>query len=106
LGLGQGLNLKRPELAAMVRRIILSQSDEPRLGGNHAPARRNHTPLRRAGGRGDFKVHEHAAAILHQRIPQKAQLGFLAFGILEQQRLRIGGALMGGVGALLPMEVH
>src|ERR687883_2139805 len=45
-------------------------------------------------------------AMLHQRLAHAAELGLLARALAAQPSLRIGPALVGGVRALLAVEVH
>ena len=57
-------------------------------------------------GRRDLRLHAQAMAILHQCVEAVAQPGLLAAGLAGQLGLLVGGALVGGVAALLAVEVH
>lgn len=50
------------------------------------------------------RVDHQAVAVLHQSVPDEAQLRLLAFALAVQPGVRIGGRSMGVVRALLAME--
>jgi site-specific DNA recombinase len=66
----------------------------------------HHVPLGCASGGGDLKVDQQTMPILHQRLTHVAQLGLLARAFAAQAGIRVGPALVRGVGALLAVEVH
>ena len=59
-----------------------------------------------SGGLRNAAVDREPLAILHQHMCGIAELRLLAFTLARQQRFRIGGGLVGIVGALLAMKVH
>src|SRR5438876_1990148 len=67
---------------------------------------RHHIPLSGAGGGRDLEVHQQPMPIFHERLTHVAEASFLAWTFATQPRIRIGGALMGGIRALLAVEVH
>src|SRR6266508_520084 len=67
---------------------------------------RHRIPFGCTGGLRDLEIDQHAVAIFHQSVAHKHQLGFLALALAQQAGLRIRGALVRRVGALLTVEVH
>src|SRR5271166_1715857 len=59
-----------------------------------------------AVGLGQTVVDDEAVAVLYQRMPHEAELGFLARPLAVKPRLRIGRRSMRLVGALLTMEIR
>ena len=58
------------------------------------------------GGVGDEQIHAQATTVLHERMAAVAQFGRLAVAFSHELRCGIGAALVGGVGALLALEIH
>lgn len=56
-------------------------------------------------GLGQVTLHNHAVAVLHQRMSDEAQHGPGAGGFLVEPRVRIGGRDMRCVRALLALEI-
>jgi len=60
----------------------------------------------RPGGLSDLKVDQQPVVVFHERVAGVRQAGLFAFALLGQQCFGISRALMGGIRALLTMEVH
>src|SRR5712692_6490360 len=61
--------------------------------------------FRSAIGLGQKSLHQKPVAVLHQYMSQVAQLGFAAFGLLEQPGIRIRRGSMGLVLPLFPVKI-
>ena len=55
---------------------------------------------------GQVALHDQAVAVLHQRVPKEAQHGRGAGGLLVKPRVGVSRGGMGGVGALLALEIE
>ncbi len=55
---------------------------------------------------GDEQIHGQAAPALNQRLAAITVFGWLAIAFPHDFRFEIGSALVGGVGALLTLEIH
>lgn len=58
------------------------------------------------GGVGDERIHAQAAPVLHEGMAAVAEFGRLAVAFSHELRFRISGALVGGVGTFLTLEIH
>src|SRR5438093_588842 len=98
----------RPHLLHPVRGVVVlvgAHRDAPRPGaGLHHLQRR--LAFRRPAGQSQARLHHQPVPVLHQRVTQVAQLGFLPLGLFVDPRVRIGGRLMRLVRALLAPEIH
>src|SRR5207302_6057009 len=62
--------------------------------------------LRLARRLSQASVDHQSIAVLHQHVPEIAELGLFARPFTGQPRFRIGGRLVSGVGAALTMKVY
>ena len=87
-----GRHLPRPqildELVCVI--VLIPTQRDPACGGPGVQQGDRRLPFRRAGRRGEARVHDQSMPILHQHMPHEAQLGLLARRLLVQPGLRIG----------------
>ena len=86
--------------------LVGAERDRPRPVGARLDHVQRRDPLGMAVGLGQTGVDDEAVAVLHQRMPHEAELGFLARSLAIEPRLRIGRRGVRLVGALLAMEIR
>ena len=105
LGCNMGRDAALAQAVDEVGRVVALVSPQALgvgLSGDHVQARFS---LGKAVGFRDHGIDVEAVAVLHERVADEAELGWLAIPFAVEPCLWISGAGMGGVAALLALEV-
>lgn len=92
--------------AASVEPLVTGHRPPPPALRVAAEEEHRRLPLGIAGGLAEFHSDHQSVAVLHQRVPGVAELGLPAVALASQQGLGVGDRAMGGIAALLAMEIH